>query len=592
MSIEKPKAPGTSDPHIDTQMEQKELLRNALQESYEMNLINSDSLEGDIKRNIFKNIERSSKDKDISLDPRAFQIAYNSRLKEGDTYSASTVVELASNQEMQLTPDNETLQSGYEKLMEEAECGKAEEMEKIAQKKNIEITLNKDALQKGYDYIIENFYSYKFEKIEKFADKHGIKLEVKKESLQKAYDKTISELQFLNSLEKIEQLASKNGINLEINNELAKESYIKFVLKQSGMAYGEPESVVKEWLDSRNQFVDFLTKRGVDINIENKKIQELYEESIKKADDRSILVAQKFATEKGISLNADNINFQELYDRFIGKGNVVAAKTINKIALEHGLEINDSSKEKLQQVYDTLLASGSLRQLSEIQELGKENGVELEIKKDMLQRGYETVCTGDVEHIGLYTIDDIEEMAKENKIKLENAKELIEKTYIEAIHNVRLGHATHERNEVMEKLQKLGSNLTYEDVIKMDYLEHLGVPEERRLNMEKTVKIGNVPVTARFYGQKQETPVQGKFIIGITPGNNLEFVADSTLGEHKDIGGKYDLEIIGGGWLEIDEQNKKVKIYRRSQDFGYEPRSISKKVIADVFTEYEVIVEN
>ena len=588
MSIEKPKTPGTSDPHVDTQMEQKELLRNALQESYEMNLKNLDLSSEVVSRSIggiIRNIEGVSGKKDLSLDVEAFQGGLDTRLKTGDIDGASTIDKLAKERKIQLEPVPEYLQSCYEINIEKESVYTFKKVEEFARINNITLKLDKDILQKGFDRSLEHFDSYDIKNIKEFADKNGIELEIKKEILQKVYDSRWNQPGDLEEIYKIEEFAKQNQINLEFREDVIQKGFEQYI--EYGHAYD-----MEKWLEGIKKFENYASTKGIEIKIEQDKIQQLLEKGLIEGDNEVLDKAQNLSREKGMALNLSSVNLQEIFDGFFSDGKLFRAEVIQEFAKKNDIIIEIPNKEKLQekiqQEYDAKLASGKIFFASLIQEVGKKQGIDIQFKNDIFQRGYDLVCKDNED-------DDIESftvMAEENGVEIKSDKEIREKMYIGAIHNLNLSHVTVLREEMENKLKEFDSDLTYEKAIKMDYLEHLGVPEEQRLNMEKTVKIENVPVTARFYGQKQETPVQGKFIIGITPDNTLEFVADSTLGEHKDIGGKYDLEIIGGGWLEIDEQNKKVKIYKSSQDFGYEPRSISKKVIADVFTEYEVIVEN
>ena len=170
-------------------------------------------------------------------------------------------------------------------------------------------------------------------------------------------------------------------------------------------------------------------------------------------------------------------------------------------------------------------------------------------------------------------------------------KDIAEESYIRLVHSPEEGHAKNKRSKILEEAQEKGAELDYNKVVKMDYLDFLNVSEKDRLEQEKEVKIGNADIESKFYGQIKENKCKGKFILAKnSETKEVQFIFDATLGEHKDIGAKYDVDVIGGGWLEIDRENKKIIINKKSKDFGYEPRVISAAVIIENFPDYEVSV--
>jgi hypothetical protein len=143
-----------------------------------------------------------------------------------------------------------------------------------------------------------------------------------------------------------------------------------------------------------------------------------------------------------------------------------------------------------------------------------------------------------------------------------------------------MAHADEWRDFLMKKAREKEIELNYEKVVKMDYLDFLGVPEKDRFRQEKEVKIGLASVKSIFYGQIKENKCVGKFILAKDPKTKeVYFIFDATMGEHKDIGAKYDVKVIGGGWMEIDKEKKEVTVSGSSKDFGYEPRIITAVVL-------------
>ena len=66
---------------------------------------------------------------------------------------------------------------------------------------------------------------------------------------------------------------------------------------------------------------------------------------------------------------------------------------------------------------------------------------------------------------------------------------------------------------------------------------------------------------------------------------------DNTLGEHKDIALKYKIIPEGGGRIEFDDKNKKIKISGESTSFGKENREETIEILKSSFPECEVIEE-
>jgi hypothetical protein len=218
-------------------------------------------------------------------------------------------------------------------------------------------------------------------------------------------------------------------------------------------------------------------------------------------------------------------------------------------------------------------------------DFAEQYGLELDLQNDL-----QMILEGQLAHGQMDNAQKIIDFAEKEGIQLNTKEDLEKDMYIRIIHNPHKGHAQHWRKEALKFLGENG--FSYEDIVKMDYLDYLNVPVDKRLDKKTSIEIEEQAISIIIYGQKKEFPVRGKFIIGASSEHDLTFVFDGTLGEHKDIGVKYDLQVIGGGWLEIDEQNKKVRIYGSSRDFGYEPRSISTQAVTKAFEGYEIAVEN
>jgi len=271
------------------------------------------------------------------------------------------------------------------------------------------------------------------------------------------------------------------------------------------------------------------------------------------------------------------------------EGYIDSAKKVEEYAKEKGIEL-EFKEETLQKGFEAQLARDWIDDTEEIQEYAKEKGIELNLKKG-LQKGFEY-------SLSFARIDfakKVEEYAKEKGIELtfsKRVKDIVEESYIRTTHNPQAGHAEHKKRKLLGAAKEKGIELNYNEVVKMDYLDFLNVPKKDRLEQEKEVKIGDADLESKFYGQIKENECKGKFILAQDlETKEVKFIFDATLGEHKDIAAKYDVDVIGGGWLEIDKENRKITISEKSQDFGYEPRIISAAIILENFPNYEVSVE-
>lgn len=70
-----------------------------------------------------------------------------------------------------------------------------------------------------------------------------------------------------------------------------------------------------------------------------------------------------------------------------------------------------------------------------------------------------------------------------------------------------------------------------------------------------------------------QSEVAGKFIVGRSAAGDGSFVVvfDTWCAFHKDIGAKYGLSPMGGGWCEIVHPRREVWLSSSSTQFGREP---------------------
>lgn len=448
---------------------------------------------------------------------------------------------------IQISP--EILQKNYERVLEEGEVSSAEEAVEFANERNIKLeTTLKEAVQmlyKGRMLNPSDFGGYEYIKVDikriaDFAQKHGLNFKPEipdKEAWQEAYERFLGK--DIGKAKMLVEFAQKQGIKLEISEAALKKGF-----------EGKLFSIYGHERDEFDRFYEFAQVNGIELEIPQEILQKGYELSLKDGDCKT-------------------------------------AKIISDFALQQKGIIVKTTREVLQEGYMAAFGYNDMYKVKDVADFAKEQGVELDMEK-AIQKGAEILLGREEGYNG---INEVLSYGQKHgvEVKLKNSLEI--EAYVRSIHGQGLSHVESSRKGLLKRLKASGSSLTYEDVVKMDYLDYLDIPKEQRMDKKIEIQIGDQSVVAVFHGQRKDEPVQGKFIVGITSEKKLEFVFDGTLGEHKDIGAKYDLQVIGGGWLEIDEQNKKVKIYGKSQDFGYEPRSISKQAVAEAFPEYEVIEE-
>ena len=524
----------------------------------------------------------------------------------------------------------EVLQRAYNQLLENNTFEDVEKVIELADKKNLELVPDSKSLQLAFERAIYGMFGYNgfenLKKIENFAKERGMNIEFKitQDKLQDIYDNAneISEMQ------KIEEFAKERGMNIEFGkatqarfqeiydnaNEISKMQEIEEFAKERDMniEFGKAtQDRIREIFDSANniseiqEIEEFAKERGIKLGKTTQdRIREIFDSANNISEIQEI---EEFAKERGIKLGKTTQDkLQEIYCYNAQWDKTDKLKEIEEFAKERGikLEIQDS----FQKIFDAeasdktqggLAAYHISRNLKAAEKLG----IKIEIKKEIIQQAFENLCVAFGEDsLDAENIEEVQQIAQSNGIELENVKELIERAYIGMVHNTEMGHVDSRRDKFLEMLQEIGSNLTYKDVAKMDYLKYLEVPKNEILDIEKTITINDSSINVVFHGKKGvkffddmevrvSVGMKGKFIMGTTKDDNLKFVFDSTLGEHADIATKYDLKALGGGWLQIDEQNKRIVIFGESQKFGVEPRSISRQIVADVFPEYKLSVE-
>ena len=221
---------------------------------------------------------------------------------------------------------------------------------------------------------------------------------------------------------------------------------------------------------------------------------------------------------------------QKEYESKINEGDISRAKKIEKYAQEKGIQLN--LETTLQKAYETKLNEGDISRAKKIEEYAKEKGIHVSVDKETLQKTLQKAYETKINKGEIDKVKNIEKYAQEKGIQLEGEKEDI-------------------------KIEK---------------------------NLEGIAFIG-------IYGTAYNGKMNQKFVLGKDEEGTLNLIFDDNYGYHSGISENYRLDALGGGWMEIDVNQKKIRVYSRSGDFGYEPRLITAVLLQKAFPDWHIKIE-
>jgi hypothetical protein len=514
----------------------------------------------------------------------------------------------------------------------------AKKVESFAKENGIAINF-KEAIQKVFIEMVNNGRIDSILKMERYAKDKNINLEVpSQEHFQIAFNKQLISHanDWLNGAgeraKKIEEYALQNGIKIELNGPLQQAF-------NGLLSTGAVEQAIKA--------EEYAKEKNVELSFDS--IQEGYDKLLETGYLSGANRLENYAKEKGIELRKPSLEvLQKIYEKVLIEGDfewITISKNVELYASKHEVKLLKVQQEILQQGFENCLSRVSYKWQTSAQEAldyAKNNNIELnidevfqraykqvqssedsrkildfesfaskqgiklsEIDKEVVQNNLQThfeyyLASGDVKRA-----EEIKSFAINKGVELRSASsttELFEECYIALLHNYKEGHAEGKRKRLLEQAKDKGFKLDYNKYIKINYLDYLNVPINERLNKVQDVSVGRATVKATFFGHVKKTGTdatdrpknnfcQGKFILAENKSTKkIQFIFDSTMGEHGDIAVKYDVDAIGGGRIEINNDNKEVIIERESQKFGYEPRLITVKVVSDCFPDYKCSV--
>ena len=89
--------------------------------------------------------------------------------------------------------------------------------------------------------------------------------------------------------------------------------------------------------------------------------------------------------------------------------------------------------------------------------------------------------------------------------------------------------------------------------------------------------------------------VCGKYLAGFHPSEarHLLIVFDESASFHKDIALRHNLRPRGGGWLDLDESRKRIRLSGRSLAYGREPdRDLTRRVLLMAFPDFSCSIDS
>jgi hypothetical protein len=78
-----------------------------------------------------------------------------------------------------------------------------------------------------------------------------------------------------------------------------------------------------------------------------------------------------------------------------------------------------------------------------------------------------------------------------------------------------------------------------------------------------------------------------KFLVGLDASDRLVIVFDDVVDQHADLAKLHDLRPLGGGWIEVDLAEKRLRLIGGSLTFGREPdRELTIKMLSQALPEF------
>ncbi|MCD6371863.1 MAG: hypothetical protein J7L39_04065 [Candidatus Aenigmarchaeota archaeon] len=289
-----------------------------------------------------------------------------------------------------------------------------------------------------------------------------------------------------------------------------------------------------------------VKKLGIENKMIQEALQEVYERVISELEFPYAERLERYAKQRGINLDLETA-LQKTYETALIEKILIAeyttpAEELEEYAKQRG--INLDLETALQKTYGRAVKEGCISLALEIQEYAQKRGIKVKVDKEMLQKGirigYERAkLAWDFEE----EIERLEEYARKMGIQVEEVKDI-------------------DIEDIKTKIEK-----------NVDGLAFIGI-----------------------YGLPRRGEMAGMFVLGEDEEGTLKLIFDNTYEtfndeSHEDIARDYKLKAIGGGQMEIDVNQKKIRVYDSSEDFDYEPRIVTAALLQKAFPDWDIKIE-
>ena len=268
--------------------------------------------------------------------------------------------------------------------------------------------------------------------------------------------------------------------------------------------------------------------------------------------------------------------FQKVFEEKLSEGWIDKAKEIEKYAREKGIEIK-MQKHVFRKGLEKRISEGWIYDVKEIEEYAREKGIKIKMDKDKFEIGFEKKLSEGF----INDAKKIEQYAREKGIEIK-----IEKAFQKAFERYAFGLVHGHPIE--------GEELSVEAKRVLEYAKELGITlktdfKKDPIKLHLSKKVGDLKVDIYCRDPDSEIGRFGKYVLGRDKNTGeMKLVFDNRYFTHEKIGEAYNLDVLGGGKMIIDPENKKIEVFGASKIFGKEPRDITIKALQEGFPNYKI----
>ncbi|MEM2478946.1 MAG: hypothetical protein QXJ92_02000 [Candidatus Pacearchaeota archaeon] len=550
----------------------------------------------------------------IPFSKKALEEGLIGCIEQGRIASARKVEEYAKEKGIKLELEKDKLEgainNAYLKELSEGRILIAKDIEEYAEKKGIELKGKEieKAIKKGYLNVLKEGEINYAKEIEEYAREKEIKLEVDrevKEALKEGYLKTLKDIKDkkLKQIKEIEEYATERSIKLEKDekfDDALAEGYIEHLRKivtESGRASTKK---IEEKYKSNKEIKEYVEK-NLGEKLSKKLKEKLGQECLNDIEEGYFNSAKDItyiAKEKGIEL--DKRKIKEALDKaFVTKlkeGKLEKVYEIEDLAKYVDIELKKEIEGALNEGYLRCLREGDVKEAERIENYAKRKGIELEKGEkvnEALNEGYLHALSSTTDYVrGKW----VKEYAEKQRIKLneEKAAEKLSEAYLSALRKglVNFARGMEKEAEILGiklKVPKKVESLFPEEIEEYARKEGIHVVRAGERIEKKVLYFPYDAYVELVYGEKPKE--EGSFVLGLNRDGYLSLVCDTREKEVSDIIEDYHIKPIGGGLMEIDSKNKKIKVCKSDSKYGYEPRIVTAHLLEKALPDWKIEIE-